>query len=191
MTSPNRVRCSLSLLLLLIAVEVFSGTKVQDTISERLFGQGHYRMASNRIVAQLTLAQGNTGNDLRLYYYNKLSMAQFRLNNFDSAMICARQGLKLSSGSKDSTLISYSWKMMSYSFNRLGKLDSAIYFTNKLLKYSKRAGDDHQYRNALVSLGTILMQNQRPSEALKNFREANRINKKMSDTASFLSLIHI
>ncbi|MEI6436362.1 MAG: helix-turn-helix domain-containing protein [Bacteroidota bacterium] len=176
---------------------MFSVTKVQDTISERLFDQGQYRLASNRIVAQLTLTKGNNGNDRRLYYYNKLSMAQFRLNNFDSAMICARQALKLSSGSKDSTLISDAWKMMSYSFNRLGKLDSAIYFTIKLLKYSKRAGDDHQYRNASVSMATILMQNQRTAEALKYFLEANKINKKMNDTGYFaigyfnIGLVHL
>lgn len=197
MTSQNRVSCSLCLLLVMAAFQAFSGPGVKDTLVERLFGEGQYRMVSVRIAGELKKQNSSSGNDLRLYYYNKLSMTHFRLNNFDSAMICARQALKLSSASKDSTLISDTWKMMSYSFNRLGQLDSAIYFTNKLMNYSKRAGNDHQYRNALVSLGTILMQNQRPAEALKNFREANRINKKMSDTASFvydyfnIGLVHL
>ncbi|MFZ4572630.1 MAG: tetratricopeptide repeat protein, partial [Bacteroidales bacterium] len=197
MTFQNRVSCILCLFLVMAAFQAFSVPGVQDTIVERLFGEGQYRMVSVRIAGELKKQNSSSGSDLRLYYYNRLSMACFRLNNFDSSMICARQALQLSSGSKDSTLISDAWKVMSYSFNRLGKLDSAIYFTNKLMNYSKRAGNDHQYRNSLVSLGTILMQNQRPSEALKNFREANRINKKMNDTASFvydyfnIGLVHL
>ena len=184
--SRNRLSCSLCLLFIMTAIQAFSGSGLQDTVVERLFREGKYQMASNRIAAQLELGHRNSSNDLRHYYYNRLSMASFRMNKFDSAMICARQALQLSTYSKDSILISETWKMMSYSYNRLGQLDSAIYFAKKLLNYSKRAGDDHQYRNALVSMGTILMQNQRPSDAMKNFMEANRINKKMSDTASFV-----
>ncbi len=197
MTFQNRVSCILCLFLVMAAFQAFAVPGVQDTIVERLFGEGQYRMVSVRIAGELKKQNSSSGSDLRLYYYNRLSMACFRLNNFDSAMICARQALQLSSGSKDSTLISGAWKVMSYSFNRLGKLDSAIYFAKKLLTYAKRAGDDHQYGNALVSLGTILMQNQRPADAMKNFQEANRINKKMNDTASFaydyfnIGLVHL
>ena len=197
MTNLKSIWGGLSLLFVMAALQAFSGSIVQDTLSERLLREGKYRMLSARIDEQLKKGGRNNSNDLRLYYYNKLSMAHFRLNNFDSAMICARQALLLSSSSKDSTLIGEAWKMMSYSFNRLGQLDSAIYFSNKLLNYAKRAGDDHQYRNALISMGTILMQNQRPADALKNFTEANRINKQMNDTAFFsidyfnIGLVHL
>ena len=195
--NQNLIRYSLLLFLVLFLNPAFSNQKIEDTIVERLLNQGEYRLMSGMVKGQLKKLDEGSGNDLRLYYFNKLSMASFRLNNFDSAMICARQALLLSSSSKDSTLISEAWKMMSYSFNRLGQLDSSIYFTNKLLNYSKRAGDDKQYRNALISMGTIMMQNQLPSDALKNFTEANRVNKKMSDTAYFsidyfnIGLVHL
>ncbi len=196
-THSNRVYLSLCFLLVIIAFPAFSGPGVQDTLIERLLREGQYRQMSNRIEGLLKKQNASSGNDLRLYYYNKLSMANFRLNNFDSALICSRQALELSSGSKDSALISDAWKMMAYSYNRLGHLDSALYFSRKLLNYAKRAGDDRQYRNALVSMGTILMQNQRPADALKNFLEANRINKRIKDTASIaidnfnIGLVHL
>ncbi|MEI6138494.1 MAG: tetratricopeptide repeat protein [Mariniphaga sp.] len=187
MLSPKNqylVRCGLFFILVLAGNPAFSVQINKDTLAERLLKEGQYRIVSEKVAAQLKDGTNNVSNNYRLFLFNTLGMAQFRLNNFDSAIFCARQALKLSSDSKDSALISETWKVMSYSFNRLGKLDSAIYFSNKLRNYAKRSGNDRQYRNSLVSLGTILMQNHRPAEALENFLEANSVNKKMRDTAS-------
>lgn len=160
--------------------------KARDTVAERLLSQGKYRMVSDRITRLLKEGGKNTGNDLSLYYYNMLSMAQLRLNNFDSAKICARQALKLSSASKDSALISDSWKMMAFACNNSGVLDSAAYFTRKLLNYSGRSGDKRQYRSALNSMATILIQSKRPAEALPFYREATVITERLGDSANFV-----
>lgn len=113
-------------------------------------------------------------------------MTQLRLNNFDSAKIFARYALKLASESKDSVLISESWKMMAFAFNNTGVLDSAAYFTSKLLHYSERAGDKRQYRSALNSMATILMQKKRPAEALPYFQKATLITGQLGDSANLV-----
>ena len=180
------LRSGLWMLLVIASIPAFAGQKVMDTIAERLLSQGKYRIVSDRIGRLLKEGGGNTGNDLSLYYYTMLSMAQLRLNNFDSAKICARQALKLSATSKDSALISDSWKMMAFACNSSGALDSAALFTRKLLNYSGRSGDKRQYRSALNSMATILIQSKRPAEALPFYREATVITEQLGDTANFV-----
>ena len=180
------LRSGLWMLLVIASIPAFAGQKVMDTIAERLLSQGKYRIVSDRIGRLLKEGGGNTGNDLSLYYYTMLSMAQLRLNNFDSAKICARQALKLSSTSKDSALISDSWKMMAFAFNNSGVLDSAAWFTRKLLSYSDRSGDKRQYRSALNSMATILVQSKRPAEALPFYREATVITESLGDSSNFV-----
>ncbi|MEI6276392.1 MAG: helix-turn-helix domain-containing protein [Prolixibacteraceae bacterium] len=162
-----------------------SSQNIQDTAVARLFHAYQYLAASDLIAAKLAKGDVKAGSDLQLYYFNTLSMAQIRLNHLDSAKNCAYRSMKIASKSKDSTLVSDAWKVMSYAYNRCGQLDSALYFTNKLLDYSKRAGDDKQYRNALSSMGTILNQNKRPGDALKYYKEANQVTTSIRDTASF------
>ena len=59
------------------------------------------------------------------------------------------------------------------------------FFTNKLLNYANRTGDERQYRNALSSMGNILNQNKRPGEALKYYKEGSQLITKNRDTSSF------
>jgi AraC-like DNA-binding protein/tetratricopeptide (TPR) repeat protein len=159
--------------------------KLQDTAVDRLFRSYQYQAASELIAVKLARGGVKAGSDLQLYYFNTMSMAQMRLNHFDSAKNCAYRSMKIASKSTDSALISEAWKVMSYAFNRCGQLDSALYFTKKLLNYSHRVGDERQCRSALSSMGTILNQNKRPDEALKYFREANQIILKIRDTSSY------
>ena len=159
--------------------------KMQDTAVNRLYQTYQYQATSDLIAAKLAKGDVKTGSDLQLYYFNTLSMAQMRLNHLDSAKRCAYRSMKLASISTDSTLISEAWKVMSYAYNKGGQLDSALFLTNKLLNYSKRVGDQRQYRNALTSMGTILNQNSRPDEALKYYNEANLVTSAIGDTANF------
>ena len=112
------VRFSRLLILVLATNQAISVQIAKDTLAERLLKEGQYKLASENVAAQLKDRGKDISPDNRLYLFTMLSMAQFRMNNFDSAMVCARQALKLSAGSKDSTLIGEAWKMMSYSFNR-------------------------------------------------------------------------
>ncbi|MCF8366066.1 MAG: helix-turn-helix domain-containing protein [Bacteroidales bacterium] len=184
-TFAKSFRLILSLVAIMATLQGFPSSVVEDPLAERLIRDGKYREASDNIEAQLREDGPKNNGDRQIYYYNRLSLSYLRMNSFDTAMLCARKAFALSAISQDSSLISDAWKMMSYSYNRLGYLDSAIFFTDKLLNYARRVGDDHQYSLALSSMATILMQNQRPAEALKNFMEANRINRMMNDTASF------
>jgi len=146
----------------------------------------HYHDAAGYIASRLAKDDRRISSDEKLYYYNSMSMTQLRLNNFDSAKISSRYALKLASQSKDSVLISDSWKMMAFAFNNSGLLDSAAYFTRKLLHYSERTGDKRQYRSALTSMATILIQSKRPLEALAYYREATLITEQLGDTSNFV-----
>ncbi len=162
-----------------------SSRQVQDTAVARLYNTYQYQATSDLIAQKLAKGGNEISSDQQLYYFNTLSMSQLRLNHLDSAKNCACRSMRIASKSTDSALVSEAWKVMSYAYNMGGQLDSALYFTNKLLNYSKRAGDDRQYRNALSSMGTILNQNKRFEEALKYYLEADQIINKMRDTSSF------
>ena len=149
--------------------------------------RSEYRQATNLIVSKLGKSSAEMNNDRKLYYLSSLSLSLFRLNEFDSAKIYAVKSLNLIPASRDSLLISKAWKVLAYAYNRCGQLDSALIFTNKLLAYSRRANDMPQYRSALSSLGTILMQNHRPQEALKYFLEVNNVNMRLMDSTFFTS----
>jgi AraC-like DNA-binding protein len=162
-----------------------SSQKMQDSAVDRLYRADRYQATSDLIAAKLAKGGDHIGSDLQLYYFNILSMVQMRLSHLDSAKNCAYRSMKIAGKSMDSTLISDAWKAMSYAYNRCGQLDSALFFTNKLLNYANRAGDERQYRNALSSMGNILNQNKRPGEALKYYQEASRLIAKNRDTSSF------
>ena len=167
------------------ALAAISPQKMQDTAVERLMQTGQYKATARFIAGKLAGKSPGMSSDTRLYYFTQLSMAQLRCGNFDSAKQCALRSISLSSSSGDSAPISNSWKVMAYAYNRSGQLDSALFFTGKLLNYAKRVGDDRQCRNALTSMGTILMQNKRPAEALTVYREAIQAGYRMKDSLYF------
>ena len=155
-----------------------------------------YREVSVAVLQRLKLPQ-NRVPDRQIYYYNKLSMAEFRLRNVDSALAMARVSQSLLSKTKDSVLVADTWKVTSYAFNHAGTLDSALFYTRLLLGYAERHNEEHQMRNALVSVGTIMAQNGNYTEALKFYRKAAYLTLKIRDTSSYpisqynLGLTHI
>ncbi len=158
-----------------------SSDLVQDKQVELLINQSKYREAT-RLVEKHLQSKATSDHNRLLYYSNKMSFAQLRLRNLDSAMLMARQSLGLLPGIHDSALVSDAWRMAAYSYNNIGKLDSALYFTRLLLDYSDRHGDLRQKRNALVSIATILSQNREFRQAMTYYREAERLTITLSDT---------
>jgi len=162
---------------------------VTDTAVELLMKQNNYAETATLISAKLK-STSNLTTDHLLYYNSKLSIAQLRLRNIDSALVCARVAIVLSKKSKDSTLIVDAWKAVAYSFNNAGKLDSALFYTQKMMLYGERNGDEKLSRNAIVSMATILTQNKRYDEALNYYRKAAVLTTKLKDTANFSSSLY-
>ncbi len=162
---------------------------VTDTAVERLMKQSDYAEAAKLISAKLN-NQSNLSADHLLYYNSKLSLAQMRLRNIDTALVCARVAIVLSKKTKDSTLIVDAWKAAAYAFNNAGKLDSALFYTQKMMLYGERNGEEKLYRNAIVSMATILAQNKRYNEALNYYRKAAALTAKLKDTANFSSSLY-
>lgn len=154
---------------------------IVDKQVELLLNQSKYRDAAKLIGRHLN-GSAHSDPSGKIYYFNKMSFAQLRLRNLDSAMLMARKSLALLPEINDSGLVSDAWRMAAYSFNNIGKLDSALYFTRLLLDYSDRNGDLRQKRNALVSIATILSQNREFGQALNYYREAERLTETLSDT---------
>jgi AraC-like DNA-binding protein len=163
-----------------------AGTKkpVTDTLVERLLNQSKYMEVSRLILTKLK-NKSNLDNDHRLYYSSRLSIAQIRLRNIDTALLLARQAFALSKLSKDSSLIVDAWKALAYSYNNAGNLDSALYFTRKMMLYGERSGDQKLTRNAIVSISSLLSQNKRFEEALHYSRNADQLTQKINDSSSF------
>jgi len=162
---------------------------VTDTTVERLMKQNNYAEIAKLISAKLK-NNSNLSTDYLLYYNNKLSLAQLRLRNIDTALVCARVAIVLSKESKDSKLIVDAWKVAAYSFNNAGKLDSALFYTQKMMQYGERNGDEMLSRNAISSMATILTQNKRYDEALNYYRKAAVLTTKLKDTANFSSSLY-
>lgn len=162
-------------------IATVSSDSVLNKQVELFLNQSKYREATRLIEKHLKGSTASSPNHL-LYYSNKMSFAQLRLRNLDSAMLLARQSLALLRGIHDSTLVSDAWRMAAYSYNNIGKLDSALHFTRLLLDYAGRRGDLRQKRNALVSLATILSQNREYGQALACYRDADKITYSISDT---------
>ena len=157
---------------------------VTDTMVERLINQSKYMEASRLILAKLKNYR-SLDIDHRLYYSSRLSIAQIRLRNIDTALLLARQSLALSKKSKDSSLIVDAWKALAYSYNNAGNLDSALFFTHKMMQYGERSGDQKLTRNAIVSISSLLSQNKRFEEALRYSKEADQLTQKIRDSSSF------
>ncbi len=166
------------------AVEVQKA--LSDTAVERLINQSKYRNAASLISAKLKNSP-NLDIDHRLYYCNRLSIAQLRLRNIDSALAVALVSISLSKKSTDSTLIVDAWKAAAYAYNNAGSLDSALFFTRKMMLYGERNEDDKLSRNALTSMATILSQNKRFDEALRYYRAAYVLTLKLNDSLNFSS----
>lgn len=158
----------------------FGSISYTDTLVEKHIKRSEYRMVLT--IAEKENRKPSKNPDIRLYYSNKLSTGHLYLSNYDSSLMYARASILLTKLSKDSILISEAWKVMAYSLNRSGKLDSALYYTQLLLTYSQRNNDTLNYRNALTSMSTILMQNKRTNEALRYFREVHQISLSIKDS---------
>ena len=159
---------------------------ISDTSVERMMNQYRFREVSKLLTAKLKRNQ-DLDIDHRLYFSNRLSIAQFRLRNIDSALVMAKEALDLSSKSTDSVLVVDAWKAMAYSYNHTGHLDSALYFTERMMLYGERNHDDKLTRNALASMATILSQNKRFVDALLYNRKANQLTMKLNDSSNFAS----
>ncbi len=159
--------CLVFLVLIILSAPV-SGSinSFNDTTVERLMNHFLFREACNDINRKLK-ATSEKEIDRQLYYYNKLSLAELRLRNIDSALAMAKISYSLIPVSNDSVLIADAWRILSYSHNNAGDLDSALFYTQLMLGYAERKGDVQQMRNALVSMATIMNQNRQYLQALK------------------------
>jgi len=166
---------------LLVSEPVWSQQPVSDSMVEQLMNQFRYQDAS-RLILERVKSLPKTDADLKLYYHNKLSAAQLRLRNIDTAMIVARESLRLTRFSSDSILIVEAMKTAAYAYNNAGDLDSAMFFTISVLNFAERHQDDKFKRNALMSLATILAQNKRYHEALDYHRKAYILTIKLNDS---------
>lgn len=162
---------------------------LSDTSVERLMNNSNYSEVSKLISVKLK-SHSNIDHDHLLYYFNRLSIAQLRMRNIDSALACARIAIVLSYQSKDSALIVDAWKAAAYSFNNAGKLDSALFYTKKMMLYGERNGEEKLTRNAIVSMATILSQNKRFQDALYYYRKAATLTTKLKDTANFSAILY-
>jgi AraC-like DNA-binding protein len=169
---------------LLVSAPAWSQKPVSDSMVEQLMNQFRYQDAS-RLILERVKSLPKTDADLNLYYHNKLSAAQLRLRNIDTAMIVARESLRLARFSSDSILIVDAMKTAAYAYNNAGDLDSAMFFTIKILNFAERHQDDKMKRNALMSLATILAQNKRYREALDYHRKAYILTIKLNDSINF------
>jgi AraC-like DNA-binding protein/tetratricopeptide (TPR) repeat protein len=157
-----------------------------DTLVELAMGQSRYRDACNRLLRFIAANQGAPA-DRKIYWYNRMSLAQMRMRNVDSAMIWAEKSLHLVENCKDSVLIADSWRIAAYAYNNAGKLDSALYFTQLVFGFAERKNDNWQMRNALVSMATIMAQNNKYADALMFHRRASELTWRISDSANFPS----
>ena len=155
-----------------------------DTTVERMMNHFLFRESGAEIIRKLKMTSGNEV-DRQLYYHNKLSLAQLRLRNIDSALAMARISFSLIPRSNDSVLITDAWKILSYAYNNAGNLDSALFYTQLMLVYAERKGDEKQMRNALVSMATIMNQNGQFNQALKYNRSASALTRKIEDTLNY------
>lgn len=170
------------LFLWLLPVPAVCARGFSDREVAGLMKQSNYPGAARVAIARLR-ALPSSAKEERMYYLSKLGFSQFRMGNFDTAYIVARQALDLARYTRDSALIADSWQLMAYASNRKGKFDSAVFFSRKLLDYAVRNNDMAKHGNALTSLSTLLMQNGRYREALKYNLEAYSIYRQLTDTA--------
>jgi AraC-like DNA-binding protein len=166
------------------AMPITAQVSVSDTTVERMMGHSQYQEANDLLSARLK-AVTTIDNDHKLYYNNRLSLAQLRLRNIGPAMQSARASLLLAKKSNDSTLVVDAWKVAAYAYNNSGKLDSALLFTRQMLLFGERNKDEKLTRNAIVSMATILSQNRRFDEALAYYQRANLLTIKLKDTINF------
>ena len=161
-----------------------SENSFSDTTVERLMNHFLYEEACTHINLKLKTTSEDDVNSL-LYYHNKKSFVQLRLRNLDSALYLAKVSLTLIPLTTDSVLIADTWRITAYAYNNAGNLDSALFYTQFMLGYAERKGDERQMRNALVSMATIMNQNRQFQEALKYNRSASTLTLKIKDTLNY------
>ena len=159
-------------------------TTFTDTTVDRMMNHFLYKESADEIIRKLKITSENEV-DRQLWYHNKLSLAQLRLRNIDSALAMARISFSLIPRSNDSVLIADAWKMLSYSYNNAGNLDSALFYTQLMLGYAERKGDERQMRNAFTSMATIMNQNRQYGKALNYYRQAYALTTKIHDTLNY------
>jgi AraC-like DNA-binding protein len=157
---------------------------ISDTTVERLMNHFLFREVCTDINRKLKTISAKEVDRL-LYYHNKISLAQLRIRNLDSALAMAKVSLSLIPRSKDSVLIADAWRITAYAYNNAGNLDSALFYTQLMLGYAERKGDEKQLRNALVSMATIMNQNRQFNQALKYNRSAAALTRKIHDTLNY------
>ena len=168
-----------------------SGSSFTDTTVDRMMNHFQFRESGAEIIRKLKTTSGDEV-DRQLYYHNKLSLAQLRLRNIDSALAMARISFSLIPRSKDSVLIADAWRILSYAFNNAGNLDSALVYTQLMLGYAERKGDERQMRNALSSMANIMNQNRQYDKALNYYRQADALTMNIHDTLNYaLSLYNM
>ncbi|MFZ4707981.1 MAG: hypothetical protein ACOYMF_18410, partial [Bacteroidales bacterium] len=96
-------------LLFHLSVSVVSQISFSDTTVKRMLKQQKYKEATQLINSRL--ANSNTFDiHSKLYYYNSLSIAQFRLGDFGLAKNYALKSMSLVPTATDSVLISEAWR---------------------------------------------------------------------------------
>lgn len=168
-----------------VSVSIGAQKTVTDTLLEGRMTRYDYEGAANTARTRLRIT--NLSIHEKLYYTNRLSMAKFRLMHLEESMALAMQALKLSKQATDSALIVNAWKVAAYSYNYTGKLDSALVYSEKIMMYGKRHGDIRATRDAMCSVATILAQNKRFEEALKYYRDVEKLSIKMRDVSYYPS----
>ncbi|MFZ4548162.1 MAG: helix-turn-helix domain-containing protein [Bacteroidales bacterium] len=169
----------------ILSTQVYgSANSFTDTTVESLMNHFMYREAGAEINRKLKTTSGKEV-DRQLYYHNKLSLAQLRLRNIDSALAMAKLSLSLIPRSKDSVLIADAWRVLSYSYNNAGNLDSALVYTRFMLGYAERKGDLRMMRNSLSSMASIMNQNRQYDNALNYYRQAAALTTKIHDTLNY------
>ena len=169
----------------IFSIQVYgSANSFADTTVERLMNHFMYRESAAEINRKLKATSGKEV-DRQLYYHNKLSLAQLRMRNIDSALAMAKVSLSLIPHSKDSVLITDAWRVLSYSYNNAGNLDSALVYTRFMLGYAERKGDLRMMRNSLSSMATIMNQNKQYDQALNYYRQACALTTKIHDTLNY------
>jgi AraC-like DNA-binding protein len=171
--------------LLFVSTPLWSQQTVSDTLVEGRMTRYDYQGAAK--AARTKLSNAHLSIHEKLYYTNRLSMAEFRLMHLDVSMALALQSLKLSKQATDSALIVNAWKVTAYSYNYTGKLDSALVYSERMMMYGKRHGDIRATRDAMASVATILAQNKRFEEALKYYREIEKLSIKIRDESYYPS----
>ena len=162
----------------------WSQTPFSDSLLERLIRESHYKKADSLIKGRIS-SISDKEVDKKLYYYTKYTSVLIKERKTDSAMHFARQSILLAAITRDSALIAKAWEIAANSYYNSGGLDSSLIYSNLLMSYAKRKGDNKLFRNALLSFAAVLSVNRRETEALEYHREVIRIDYELKDSIQY------